>query len=169
MAGEPTTKPELMALIRERWDVLQGILEGLDNEGMERAISGDWSPKMHLAHVTAWERSLLALLRKQDRGEAMGIPAALWEGHDTDAINSFVAAAAAVTDVREVRRQAMATHGELMGQLEAMTQEDLARPYSEYQPGVGEYNSRPVGGWVHGNTWDHYDEHIGWLNEGLRG
>lgn len=169
MAGEPTTKPELIALINERWDALQDVLKGLDNEAMDRQLPDGWSPKMHLAHITVWERSLLGLLRGQDRAEAMGIPKLLWDGHDTDAINGHVAEAASTMDLQEIRKQSLATHVELMEQLESMSQEDLERPYSEYQPGNGEYNAAPVGGWVHGNTWDHYNEHIAWLKNGLKG
>ena len=124
---------------------------------------------MHVAHITLWERSALGLLRKQDRGEAMGIPKLLWQGHDTDAINAHVAEAASTMDLQEVRKQSLATHVELVEQLKSMSQEDLGKPYSDYQPGDGEYNAHPVAGWVHGNTWDHYNEHIGWLREGLSG
>lgn len=167
MADEPTTKPDLMALIDERWEALQGVLQNVDNEAMDRAMEDGWSPKMHLAHITVWERSLLGLLRKQDRAEAMGIPRLLWDGHDTDAINGHVADAAKAMDLREVHKQSLATHVELIAQLESMSQADLEKPYSHYQPREGEYNAAPVGGWVHGNTWDHYNEHIGWLTEGL--
>jgi hypothetical protein len=99
----------------------------------------------------------------------MGLPAVLWDGHDTDAINEHIATAASTMDLAEVRKQALATHVELVEQLESMTQEDLGRPYSDFQPGSAPYEANPVAGWVHGNTWDHYDEHIGWLTEGLRG
>lgn len=168
MADEPTTKPELMARIHERWDALQAVLKTLDNEAMDAVRADGWSPKVHLAHITVWERSLLGLLRKQQRWEAMGIPQLLWDTHDTDAINGHVAEAASAADLAEVRKQSLATHVELMEHLESMSQEALEKPYSEYQPGDFPYSESPVGGWVHGNTWDHYNEHIGWLEAGIR-
>ena len=57
---------------------------------------------------------------------------------------------------------------ELVMLLNSMTQADLEMPYSHYQPDDLPYNGNPVGGWVHGNTWDHYNEHIGWLEAGLK-
>ena len=68
----------------------------------------------------------------------------------------------------EVVAESQATHGELMALLNSMSQEDLEKPYSHYQPDVPPPNAAPVGGWVHGNTWDHYNEHIGWLEAGLK-
>ncbi len=169
MADEPTTKPELMARIHERWDALQAVLKALDNEAMDEVRDDGWSPKMHLAHITVWERSVLGLLRKQKRWEAMGIPQLLWDGHDTDAINAHVAEAASTMDLAEIRKQSLAAHVELTEQLESMSQEDLEKPYSAYQPEDMPYSASPVAGWVHGNTWDHYNEHIGWLGAGKRG
>ena len=168
MADAPTTKPELLALIRVRWDALQKLLGQMDEAAMERPLGDGWSAKVHVAHLATWEKSLLGLLRKEDRARAMGIPAELWEGHDTDAINTFLAAEAEPRTVDLVLSEAAATHTEVMALLDSMTQEQLEQPYSHYQPFDPKPNSSPVAGWVHGDTWDHYNEHIGWLEQGLR-
>lgn len=168
MADVPTTKPELLALIRVRWDAFQELLGQLSEADMDRPLGDGWSAKQHAAHVTAWEKSLHGLLRKQDRGAAMGLPPELWAGHDLEAINGFLAVEAAPKTVHAVLREASETHDELMALLESMKQEQLEQPYSDYQPFDPKPNANPVGGWVHGNTWDHYNEHIGWLEQGLR-
>lgn len=168
MADVPTTKPELLALISVRWDAFQELLAQLSDAEMERPLGDGWSAKQHLAHVTAWEKSLLGLLRKQDRAAAMGLPAEVWGGHDTNGINGFLAAEAAGKPAAAVRSEAAATHTQLVSLLDSMTQAQLEMPYSAYQPAETEPNTNPVGGWVHGNTWDHYNEHIGWLEQGLR-
>ena len=49
-----------------------------------------------------------------------------------------------------------------------LTDEDLAKPYSHYQPHEPPFNERPVVLWVIGNTSDHYDEHITWLTALLK-
>ena len=44
---------------------------------------------------------------------------------------------------------------------------DLQRPYNQYQPNDPREASdnRPVVDWVSGNTWEHYAEHISWINQ----
>ena len=50
-----------------------------------------------------------------------------------------------------------ARFSELLG---AMTDDDLARPYSHFQPDDPPYNPEPVIGWIVGNTFGHVDEHL---------
>jgi hypothetical protein len=167
MSDEPRTKPELLALIEERWTVLQALLRRLSDAEMEQPLGDGWSAKVHLGHLAAWERSLMGLLRKENRGDAMGLPREIWDAHDLDGTNGYLARATGVKSLETVRSESDATHAELMALLTSMTQEDLEMPYSHYQPDDKPFNGSPVGGWVHGNTWDHYNEHIGWLEAGL--
>jgi hypothetical protein len=45
--------------------------------------------------------------------------------------------------------------------LAPLTDEDLVKPYSHYQPqAAGEGDNRPVIGWIMGNTFDHVSEHL---------
>ena len=168
MGDEPTTKPELLGLIDERWSVLQQLLGKLSDTEMERPLGDGWSAKVHLGHLAGWERSLMGLLRKQNRGDAMGVPREIWDAHELDGTNGYLARATEVKSLAIVRSESDATHGELVMLLNSMTQADLEMPYSHYQPDDLPYNGNPVGGWVHGNTWDHYNEHIGWLEAGLK-
>ncbi|MEO8540297.1 MAG: ClbS/DfsB family four-helix bundle protein [bacterium] len=172
MSEPPRTKPELLALIDERWEVLQHLLGKLSDADFERPLGDGWSGKVHVGHLAAWERSLIALLRKEDRHAAMGVSTELWESreaNDTESLNRVLAERTSGQSLAEVRALSKATHDELMTLLDSMTQEDLEKPYSEYQPNDPPYNANPVGAWVHGNTWEHYDEHIGWLEAGLQG
>ena len=54
------------------------------------------------------------------------------------------------------------THAQLMAALGKLSDADLQKPYSHYQPSDPE-ETRPVIGWVAGNTYEHYAEHIGWI------
>lgn len=168
MADEPTTKPELLARIDERWGALQDLLAKLSPADQERPLGDGWSAKVHLAHLAIWERSLMGLLRKQDRAAAMGIPAEIWGSHDEDTINNLAAQRAMDRPLAEVTANSEEVHAELMELVRSMSQEDLEKPYSHYQPNDPPDNTAPVVGWVHGNTWDHYNEHIGWLEAGLK-
>jgi len=52
------------------------------------------------------------------------------------------------------------TRALLRDALAPLTEEDLVKPYSHYQPqAAGEGDNRPVIGWVTGNTFDHVSEH----------
>lgn len=168
MPDTPAAGPELLHRIESRWGALQALLAALTPSQLRAPLGDGWSAVVHAGHVAAWEASLAALLGKQDRAAAMGLPPAVWAVHDTDAINLFVAERTAALPVQDVLSSAVATHAGLIRLLESMSRDDLAGPYSEYQPDDLPYNPSPVVGWVHGNTWEHYDEHIGWLEAGLR-
>ena len=167
MADEPITKRDLIARIDERWDELQRLVAGLNSEQLDAPLGDGWSAKVHLAHLAAWETSALALLKGDHRGDAMGIPRETWEGHDTDAINAVIAERADLLPATEIFSESQAVHAEILAHLKGMSQEDLEKPYSHYQPHDPPQNPAPVVGWVHGNTWDHYTEHIGWLEKGI--
>jgi hypothetical protein len=170
MAGEPRNKTELMARIASAWAELQRLLDALSPEDMERPL-GDWTPKQQLGHISVWEASLVALLRGESRAAAMGAPLDAWERHDTDAINAQVAERSKRWPLDNVLKRAEEIHGEVVAQLEAMSDADLQRPYSHYQPEDGERAGdgadRPVVGWVNGNTWLHYEEHVATLRAAL--
>jgi hypothetical protein len=51
------------------------------------------------------------------------------------------------------------THARVVGALARLTDDDLARPYSHFQPNDLPLNENPVIGWIAGNTSEHYDEH----------
>ena len=50
----------------------------------------------------------------------------------------------------------------LVAVLGGLSDDDLQKPYSHYQP-TDPDERRPVVGWVAGNTYEHYAEHIDWI------
>ena len=59
------------------------------------------------------------------------------------------------------------THADLMRRMREMSDADLRRTYNHYQPNDPRdpHDDRPVVDWVAGNTYDHYTEHVGWINQ----
>ncbi len=165
----PRNKADLMERIGVSWDELMRLIGTLTLEELEQPLGDGWSAKVHLGHISVWEASLLALLRGESRQAAMGAPVDAWEQHDTDAINASVAERAKRWPLDNVLKRAAEIHGEVVAQLDGMTDDDLGLPYSHYQPNDPPPNNRPVYGWVNGNTWLHYEDHIGWLRAGLKG
>ena len=163
------SKAELLRRIEVRWQKLQDLLGALLPADWERPLGDGWPVKVHVAHLADWEESLLGLLERGSRAAAMGISEELWERHDTDAMNQFMAERAMAVPAAECVERLERTHERVLHALEGMTEAELLLPYSHYQPGVAPYESKPVVGWVVGNTFGHFDEHIGWLEAGLTG
>jgi hypothetical protein len=155
------TRVELMERIEAAWAELDQALIDLDAHQIAlRPATGEWSIKDHLAHLTVWMHSAAAILTGERRPEAMGVDDAVWETRDEDRINEQIEerwAGRAPADVLAALRTAQARLRELIG---AMSDEDLARAYSHFQPDDPPYNPAPVVGWIAGNTFGHVEMHL---------
>lgn len=160
--SEPTTKDELMARIDEAWAGFTEAVERVDEARMVVLGPDGWSVKDQVAHVTAWERSLIALLTGRSRAAAVGMDEAEYASADVDQINARIQGQARSRSTAEVLAQAESTHAELLRVLAPLSWEDLGKPYSHYQPASPE-RDEPVLGSVLGNTIEHYPEHREYL------
>jgi hypothetical protein len=154
------------AHVRERvvngWDHLAELVDSLGTDELAMSGSDGWAVKDHLAHIAAWERSLLAIFEGADRIKAMGLPGGEM---DTDEINR------AVWELNRNRSQEDAlayfrdTHANLVRKLDSMSDADFDLPYAHYQPSANsdDDGDRPVVAWVAGDTYEHYFEHIDWI------
>jgi hypothetical protein len=130
---------------------------------------GGYSAKDHLAHLTAWERGIVALLQKKPRFQAMGVEEAFVAGKTMDDMNEVIYQRNRQRPLIEVLADFEQEHRALLGILAGMDDADLFRPYSYYQPDEpGRDDGRPILSWIAGNTYEHFNEHAGWLRE-LRG
>jgi acyl-CoA-binding protein len=136
-----------------------------DATGLAATGPDGWTVKDHLVHIAVWEHSLLALIEGRDRLAAMGLQHVEDEG--SDAVNDLVwkmhrddAPAEALSYFRE-------SHEQLMTALVKLSSDDLQRGYAHYQPHTAgdPDDDKPVLGWVVGNTYEHYEEHIGWIKQ----
>ena len=148
--------------VDESWSDLWELVDSMDPQALAITGPDGWAVKDHLAHVAAWEQSLLAIFDGRDRVEAMGLGEM---DSDTDAVN------AAVWELNRERSSEDAvayfrdSHARLMARLESLEDGGLELPYFHYQPAAkGEENSElPVIEWIPGNTYEHYLEHIDWI------
>lgn len=157
-----TAANSVVERIESSWNALLTLAEGLSPIQLT-AVTTDWAVKDHLVHVAAWERSMLALIEGRDRQAAMGVPNAKDE---TDAINEAVFELHRSDASDQVLADFRRSHGELMAALGTLSDADLQKPYSHYQPDERD-EARPVIEWVAGNTFEHYDEHAVWIQEQL--
>jgi hypothetical protein len=138
------------------------LVESLGVDGLAITGSDGWAVKDHLIHLGAWELSLIGLLEGRDRVTAMGVPGVEAE---TEAINRAVWTLHRDKTPQEAMAFFAATHAQLLSVLDKLSDDDLQLPYSHYQPqSKGRKGTdQPVYGWVAGNTFGHYSEHMPWI------
>jgi uncharacterized protein (TIGR03083 family) len=149
-----------MRPIEKAWEQLVEHVNQVEEAGgLSRAGADGWTVKDHLAHIAAWEYSLLALIEGNDRERAMGLSAAV-EGIDN--VNEAVRKLHETDTPDEALAYFRDSHARLVAALGKLSDADLQKPYSHYQPKDPD-EKRPVVGWVAGNTHEHYAEHIDWI------
>lgn len=151
-----------MQRIEASWNQLVELVNQVQDAGGLMEVGADgWAVKDHLAHVAAWEHSLLALIEGRDRPSGMGLTEPLEE---IDAVNEAIRKLHAGDTPVEALGYFRDSHVQLTAALENMSDDDLQKPYSHYQPADPD-EKRPVVTWVGGNTYEHYAEHIEWINQ----
>jgi len=172
-----TKANSLLEKIEASWNDLFEHVTKLGPGGLLLAAPDGWAVKDHLAHVAAWEHSLLGLLEGRDRLAAMGVvgpvekePIAIYVSaaedvpDNTDVINAAVQKLHANETPEQILKYFRESHAALMHTLGKLSDADLKKPYAHYQPNDAEV-TQPVSDWVAGNTWEHYAEHIGWIDQ----
>jgi uncharacterized damage-inducible protein DinB len=147
------------------WNELSLLVAKLGPDGLMVKAGDGWSVKDHLAHVAAWEQSLLGLIEGQDRLAAMGLLEPVEE--NTDVINDALVKLHQHETADQTLKYFRDSHAQLMTTLGKLTDADLQKPYSHFQPADPD-EQRAVIGWVAGNTYEHYAEHIDWINQVIK-
>ncbi len=156
----PPTKTDLLARIDRSWSALETAIAGATEQHLTTpAAPGAWSVKDHLAHLAAWQLSLLALLEGRPRHAAMGIDHLTYESGE-DAVNALLHEHHKDRPLPETLDLLRRTHAQVLAALAPLSDLDLLRPYSHFQPDDGPFNPDPVVGWIAGNTHEHIDEHL---------
>lgn len=153
-------KAELMERIHASWAALVQTIGRLsDAQVTAPGPDGGWSVKDHLAHVTAWEQKLLAMVGGRPAHEGLQLDEATYLATDLDGMNAIIYERARELSLPEVLAAFRRSHEQVVAALEGLTEADLARPYT---PGDPTDTRRLVDGIV-GNTYEHYLEHQGWI------
>ena len=153
--------------IEKGWLELNAVVDSLGPDGLKLSGADGWAVKDHLVHIAAWERSLLALLDGGDRRSAMGVAGA---DEETDAINAAVWALHRDKAPEQALAYFRDAHAALTQHLGRLSDAELHLSYNHYQPDDPRdpNDDRPAVDWVAGNTWEHYAEHTGWINQLVR-
>jgi hypothetical protein len=158
----PETMKELFKRITFTYDAFEALIAAHDEAALTRPLSeSGWSGKDYLAHLMVWEDSIVSLLEKKNRMEEMGLTKELVESGDFDAQNDLLYNNHKDRPYNEVLQGLRDTHQHLMNLLADLKDDDLQTPYGHYQPQEeGDYTKNPVVGWIAGDTYSHYAEHV---------
>jgi hypothetical protein len=154
----------VIAPIEAKWQDLDALVDSLGPAGLTVRGADGWAVKDHLVHLAASEHSLIALVDGVDRATAMGAPGL----NETEEINSAVWALHRDKTPEQALAYFRDTHAALVATLRRLSDSDLQLAYNHYQtnePKVDPAGQRPVLDWVAGNTYEHYAEHIDWINQ----
>ncbi len=159
-----TAQNSVLEPIEKSWNKLNRLIDSLGPMGLTLTGPEGWAVKDHLVHIAAWEHSLIALLTGADRHSAMGVGP---EVSETDAINAAVWSLHREKSPEQALAYFRQAHRLLMEVLGGMADADLRLPYNHFQPNEPRDpgDDRPALDWVAGNTYDHYAEHVGWINQ----
>jgi uncharacterized protein (DUF849 family) len=161
MADEAVpTKDEVRRRIIAARKALERVVMRVPADCLEVAGADGWSVKDHLAHIAAWERSLMNLLQKLPRHTALDVSEEEFRERDTDYVNERARASREGWHLAQVLTDFQSVHDDLLDVLDRLSEEDLARPFSYFQPGEPrDDGDAAVVGWIAGDTYEHYDEH----------
>lgn len=160
-----TSKGELARRLEEARAALERTIAPLsDTQLIATGPPDGWSVKDHLAHLTAWEAGIAAMLQQQPRYPAMGVDEETAYQSDEETLNAVIHERTRGRPLGEVWNGLRDTQRRLDDTLGALSDEDLQRTYSHYQPQEpGEDSGAPIIGWIAGNTYEHYEEHLPWI------
>jgi uncharacterized protein (TIGR03083 family) len=163
------SKEELLERMAGTRAQLEAAIAGKDAAVLTRPGADGWSVKDHLAHLTAWQRSVIALLEGGSRSEALGIDEVTQEEESGfEEINARLHERLRDQPLDQVLAEFRQSRQDLLAVLDRLSDDDLYKPYSHYQPNDPPYNPDPVIGWIVGNTYGHEEEHLGWFADLLR-
>jgi len=156
-------KEQLLQRIERSWASLDELISGLAGAQLTRPGPDGWSVKDHLAHLAAWNLSLVALLEGRDRDAALGV----WDvPSEVDSVNDLLHRRYLDLVVDDVRALQAGSREMVRDALARLTDEDLSRPYAYFQPDdPGPNAGQPVLGWITGNTDEHAEEHLAYIRE----
>ena len=160
-----TTKNELLAENARSWKALNAALERLSEDQMTTLTDAQgWTVKDHLAHLAAWENSVIFFLQHQPRHLGLGVDESTYQDAGFNAINHAIYQHHQALSLAEALALLRSTHQQFLDLLQPLTDADLNRHYRDYLPEEpGEGQGPRVIDLLDGNSANHFMEHLEWI------
>lgn len=160
---EQISKTELMDRIAADYEAIEQVVAALDGLQLSHPGPEGWAVKDHLMHLAMWERGIAWLLGGRSRTEGMEITAEEWYNLTMDQINDLVYERNRERDAAQALAAFREAHQAMLDALAPMSDADLQRPYSDFDPAATRNADRPIIGWIIGDTFEHYEEHLTYM------
>ncbi|MFA5308629.1 MAG: ClbS/DfsB family four-helix bundle protein [Dehalococcoidales bacterium] len=151
----PTTKDGLLKDIRRERERLAALFAGLTEAEMTaRDKPGAWSAKDIMAHITAWEQSLLGWYRAGLKGIKQQMPD--WQTPGLiDGLNREIFARNRDRTLAEVQKDFLASYREILKMVEEVPEGDM------FTPGKFDWTDKDtLAQYIVVNSSRHYTEHF---------
>jgi len=162
MEPEPKDRQQLLDSIRAgraEWDA---ALAQVDERRMfEPALYGRWSVQDLIAHIGWWEQRIVNVYHHVTEGTPLDPPLG---NLSEDDINDQVYRQYHDAPLKAIRDMELSAYADLLGLAESAPEEALFNPRH-----FAWTDGRPFWGWLAGNSYEHYAEHLpalrAWLNQ----
>lgn len=158
MTAPATVEMVLEKIRTTRADFDTAVARLTDEQFTASGAEGSWSVKDLVAHVSAWEQGITALLQHQPRFQAMGIED-YSSSMEIDTVNQRLYDLHKDRPANEVLAMAHEAHERAIAVIATLSDEDLQRPYRDFSDEDRPNNDEPVINWIAGDTYEHYNEH----------
>ena len=165
MSDIQVTKAEMLRRIEEGYKSFNQLISTWTDEQLTKPGPEGWSVKDHLAHLAAWEAGIVALLRKENLWEAMGVDKdVLSKIEDEDEQNALIHDHDQHLSLAEVRAAFEDAHQQLVSTINKLTDADLVKSYRHFQPDEpGDDDGQPIWPRIVGHSYGHYEDHTPWI------
>lgn len=129
------TKQEIQARMQKGLTQFLAVLEAFSDEQMLVPVDAvGWNVRDHLVHLAVWADGIAALLRREDRWQAMGLAMENPEGDepDYDLLNEKIASQHRQITPAQARAWLVAAHERVANAMAPLTDADLSAPYERF-------------------------------------
>lgn len=166
-----TQKQHLLERIEESWGNLQAAIDGFTPEQLNGSRDdGGWAAKDHLAHLAAWENSMVFLLQGHPRHQGLGVSESTYLAGDEDEIKDEIFRKTRDLDLSGTLALHSMIHKEMLALLANLSDGDLQRTYSHFLPDEpGADDGSPIIDRIDANTAHHFDMHRAYIERLIAG
>lgn len=161
------TIDELIEEMEAAWQRLMDTMSAHAREAYtgNRDPAG-WTALDHMAHVSVWERSVLAPLQGGTRHEALGLTDEQFTSMGFDEQNEIIRTQTEGHTWEQVMTDARQVHEDLIAAVRGSSSEELWKPTTELCPDQREQaTSRPFMEVLMSDGCEHFDEHRGYIEK----